>query len=177
MGWWSVSSYPYDVCPPSWCRLNTMSAFLYYIFLPVWFRLNCMSAYLYGVRSTVWCLPACMMPFQLYVRRIIWFVPTSIMYAKLCHVCLPVLMFAQLYDVCLPVFCLLFFFPLYFYGFLCICASAAPQRPAHGTVPSQVATHLRTDKSLPCAGEELDSNPGLLICSQVRYHWATSPPW
>jgi hypothetical protein len=29
---------------------------------------------------------------------------------------------------------------------------------------------------LPCAGEELDSNPGLLICSQVRYHRATSPP-
>ncbi len=31
-------------------------------------------------------------------------------------------------------------------------------------------------QSLPCAGEELDLNPGLLICSQVRYHWATSPP-
>ncbi len=30
-------------------------------------------------------------------------------------------------------------------------------------------------QSLPCAGEELDLNPGLLICSQVRYHWATSP--
>ncbi len=28
-------------------------------------------------------------------------------------------------------------------------------------------------QSLPCAGEELDSNPGLLICSQVRYHWAS----
>ncbi len=41
---------------------------------------------------------------------------------------------------------LIFFFPLYFYGFLCICTSAAPQRPAHGTVPSQVATHLRTDR-------------------------------
>ncbi len=39
-----------------------------------------------------------------------------------------------------------FFFPLYFYGFLCICTSAAPQSPAHGTVPSQVATHLRTDR-------------------------------
>ncbi len=32
-------------------------------------------------------------------------------------------------------------------------------------------------QSLPCAGEELDSNPGLLICRQVRYHWATSPPF
>ncbi len=32
-------------------------------------------------------------------------------------------------------------------------------------------------QSLPCAGEKLDLNPGLLICSQVRYHWATSPPW
>ncbi len=31
-------------------------------------------------------------------------------------------------------------------------------------------------QSLPCAGEELDSNSGLLICSQVCYHWATSPP-
>jgi hypothetical protein len=31
-------------------------------------------------------------------------------------------------------------------------------------------------QSLPCAGEELDLNPGLLICSQVHYHWATSPP-
>ncbi len=31
-------------------------------------------------------------------------------------------------------------------------------------------------QSLSCAGEELDSNPGLRICSQVRYHWATSPP-
>jgi hypothetical protein len=31
-------------------------------------------------------------------------------------------------------------------------------------------------QSLPCAGEKLDLNPGLLICSQVRYHWATSPP-
>ncbi len=31
-------------------------------------------------------------------------------------------------------------------------------------------------QSLPCTREELDSNPGLLICSQVRYHWATSPP-
>ncbi len=30
-------------------------------------------------------------------------------------------------------------------------------------------------QSLPCAGEELNSNPGLLICSQVRYLWATSP--
>ncbi len=27
-------------------------------------------------------------------------------------------------------------------------------------------------QSLPCAGR----NPGLLICSQVHYHWATSPP-
>ncbi len=31
-------------------------------------------------------------------------------------------------------------------------------------------------QSLQCAGEELDSNPVLLICSQVHYHWATSPP-
>ncbi len=39
------------------------------------------------------------------------------------------------------------FFHICFWGFLCIlCTSAAPQRPAHGTVSSQVATHLRTDR-------------------------------
>ncbi len=32
-------------------------------------------------------------------------------------------------------------------------------------------------QSSPCAGEELDLNPGLLIFSQVRYHSATSPPY
>ncbi len=42
-----------------------------------------------------------------------------------------------------------FFLPIYFFVFLgggCIlwCTSAAPQRPAHGTVPYQLATHLRT---------------------------------
>ncbi len=41
----------------------------------------------------------------------------------------------------------IFFFFLYIFRFfLCICTSAAPQRPAHGTVSSQVATHLRTDR-------------------------------
>jgi hypothetical protein len=40
-----------------------------------------------------------------------------------------------------------FFFSYIFLGVLCVlCTSAAPQRPAHGTVPSQVATHLRTDR-------------------------------
>jgi hypothetical protein len=35
--------------------------------------------------------------------------------------------------------------PIYFQGFFCIlCTSSAPQRPAHGSVSSQVATHLRT---------------------------------
>ncbi len=39
------------------------------------------------------------------------------------------------------------FFLYIFVFFLCIVrTSAAPQRPAHGTVPSQVATHLRTDR-------------------------------
>jgi hypothetical protein len=37
------------------------------------------------------------------------------------------------------------FFSYLFLGFFCICTSAAPQRPAHGTVSSQVATHLRPD--------------------------------
>ncbi len=38
------------------------------------------------------------------------------------------------------------FFFFFFFWFLCICTSAAPQRPAHGTVSYQVATHLRTDR-------------------------------
>ncbi len=47
-------------------------------------------------------------------------------------------------DVCTYVG--MFFF-LYIFRFsLCICTSAAPQRPAHGTVSSQVATHLRIDR-------------------------------
>jgi hypothetical protein len=50
-----------------------------------------------------------------------------------------------------------FFFPLYFYGLLCICTSAAPQRPAHGTVPSQVATHLRTDRVCRVLGRSWNS--------------------
>jgi hypothetical protein len=67
------------------------------------------------------------------------------------------------------------FFPIYFQGFLCICTSVAPQRRTRycvipGGYPPQ------DWQSLPCAGEELDLNPGLLNCSQVRYHWATSPP-
>ncbi len=40
-----------------------------------------------------------------------------------------------------------FFFLYIFMGFcVYVCTSAAPQRPAHGTVSSQVATHLRTDR-------------------------------
>ncbi len=39
------------------------------------------------------------------------------------------------------------FFLYIFRDFLYIlCTSAAPQRPAHGTVSSQVATHLRIDR-------------------------------
>jgi hypothetical protein len=40
----------------------------------------------------------------------------------------------------------LLLFPIYFLGFLCIYTSAAPQRSAHSTVSSQVATHLRTNR-------------------------------
>jgi hypothetical protein len=41
----------------------------------------------------------------------------------------------------------IFFFSYIFLGVLCVlCTSAAPQRPAHGTVPFQVTTHLRTDR-------------------------------
>jgi hypothetical protein len=41
----------------------------------------------------------------------------------------------------------IFFFLYIVRFFLCIlCSSTAPQRPAHGTVSSQVATHLRTDR-------------------------------
>jgi hypothetical protein len=38
------------------------------------------------------------------------------------------------------------FFSYIFLVFFCICTSAAPQKPAHGTVSSQVATHLRTNR-------------------------------
>jgi hypothetical protein len=39
-------------------------------------------------------------------------------------------------------------FPIYFLkGFLCLLSTSdAPQWPAHGTVQSQVATHLRIDR-------------------------------
>jgi hypothetical protein len=83
-----------------------------------------------------------------------------------------------------------FFFLYIFSGFLCIGTSAAPQRPAHGTVSSQVATLLRTDRvcrvlgrswirtqdywfAVRCATIE---PPLLLPLSHLSsYHWATSP--
>ncbi len=39
-----------------------------------------------------------------------------------------------------------FFLYIFLWFFVYICTSAAPQRPAHGTVSSQVAAHLRTDR-------------------------------
>ncbi len=84
----------------------------------------------------------------------------------------------------------MFFFSYIFWGFLCIlCTSAAPQRPAHGTVSSQVATHHRTDRVchvLGGAGFEprtTDLQPVALPLSHLsssKSHlsssWATSPP-
>ncbi len=81
-------------------------------------------------------------------------------------------------------------FPIYFYGFSCICTSAAPQRPAHSTVSSQVATHLRTDRvccvlgrswiwtqdywfAVRCATIE----PPLLLIEPSLLLWATPPPY
>ncbi len=46
----------------------------------------------------------------------------------------------------------IFFFSYIFFFFFCICTSVAPQRPAHGIVSSQVATHLRTDRVCPVWG-------------------------
>ncbi len=42
-----------------------------------------------------------------------------------------------------------------------LCISAAPQRPAHGTVPFEVAAHLGTSGGCPGAREAPDSNPEL----------------
>jgi hypothetical protein len=71
-------------------------------------------------------------------------------------------------ELCSDIF--FFFFPIYFLGFCVYCIPLPPLRGQH-----MVLCHPRW---LPTAGltefamcwEELDSNPGLLICSQVRYH-------
>ncbi len=55
-------------------------------------------------------------------------------------------------------------FPLCFRFFFCLMGtSAGPQKQAHGTIPSQ------DWQSLPCAGEEPDSNPGPKICRFVIF--------
>ncbi len=68
-------------------------------------------------------------------------------------------------------------FPIYFFVVFCVYMYLC--RPSEASTRYCVIPggYPPQDwQSLPCAGEELDSNPGLLICSQVRYHWATSPP-
>jgi hypothetical protein len=70
-----------------------------------------------------------------------------------------------------------FFFPYIFLGFFVYMYLCRPSEAStrYCVIPGG---HPPQDwHSLPCAGEELDSNPGLLICSQVRYYWATSPPF
>ncbi len=59
---------------------------------------------------------------------------------------------------------------LYFFS-----SSAAPQKPANGTVPFRVASNLGTDR-VCCVLERCRIlNLGLLHRSQVRYHWDSSP--
>jgi hypothetical protein len=76
----------------------------------------------------------------------------------------------------------IFSFPIYFYGFLCTCTSAAPQRPAHGTVSSQVATHLRTDRVCRVLGRSWIRTQDYWFavrCATIEpplLHQATSPP-
>ncbi len=70
----------------------------------------------------------------------------------------------------------------------CVCTSAAPQRPAHSTVSSQVATHLRTDRVCCVLGRSwiwtqdcwfavrcATTEPPLLSKSHLSSPWATSP--
>ncbi len=70
-----------------------------------------------------------------------------------------------------------YFFSYIFLGFFCVYMYLC--RPSEASTRYCVIPggYPPQDwQSLPCAGEELDSNPGLLICSQVHYHWAPSPP-
>ncbi len=65
------------------------------------------------------------------------------------------------------IFFFFIFLCVFVYMYLCRPSEASTQYCAiRGGYPPQ------DWQSLPYAGEELDSNPGLLICSQVRYHWA-----
>ncbi len=71
-----------------------------------------------------------------------------------------------------------FFFSYIFFGVL-LCIYIYLCRPSEASTQYCVipgGDPPQDWQSLPRAGEEQDSNPGLLICSQMRYHWATSPP-
>ncbi len=74
------------------------------------------------------------------------------------------------------------FFPIYFYGFLCICTSAAPQRPAHsGQHPRWLPTSGLTEFSVCWGGagfepRTTDLQSGALPLSHLSSYWATSPP-
>jgi hypothetical protein len=71
---------------------------------------------------------------------------------------------------------LIFFFSYIFLGFFVYMYLCRPSEASTWYCVIPGGYPPQDWQSLPCAGEELDSNPGLLICSQVRYHWATSPP-
>jgi hypothetical protein len=71
------------------------------------------------------------------------------------------------------------FFFLYIFRFFCVyCVSLPPLRGQHIVPvlchPRWLPTSGLTEFAMCWGGAGL--NPGLLISSQVRYHWATSPP-
>lgn len=75
-----------------------------------------------------------------------------------------------------------FEFPCIFFGFLCVlCSSVTPWRPAHSAVPTQVATHLRTDKVCRMPGRSRIRSRDFWFADRCDTpwsslsHWATSP--
>jgi hypothetical protein len=73
---------------------------------------------------------------------------------------------------------ILIFFSVFLGIYQFFCASAIPWGPARGTVttvPSHETTNIGLMSS-PRALELSDSNPGLLHCDRVRYHWDTFLP-
>ncbi len=96
------------------------------------------------------------------------------------HIRLPLMSPFCLLSFSSPVFSFSFILPIsltlfrYVFRALFIVYPCHFLRPAPGTVPCQVATHLGIDQSLPWVEEKPDSNLRLLHYGQIRYPWATS---